>query len=59
MYCRPTKVLPAIVRPTKCCVNHNFENVIVPHVFPSHTTNGKSHKFSSQEHFSTFTICRE
>ena len=51
MYCRPTKVLPAVVHPTKCCVNHNFENVIVPHVFPSHTTTVNHTNFQSQEHF--------
>ncbi|MBY0122639.1 spore coat protein [Bacillus sp. S/N-304-OC-R1] len=40
MYCgpRPTNVLPAIVHPTKCCVNHTFQNNIVPHIHPSHTT---------------------
>ncbi len=40
MYCgpRPTHVLPAIVSPTKCCVNHTFQNNIVPHIHPSHTT---------------------
>ena len=51
MYCRPTKVLPAVVHPTKCCVNHNFENIIVPHVFPSHTTTVNHTNFQSQEHF--------
>lgn len=40
MFCgpRPTNVLPAIVSPTKCCVNHTFQNNIVPHIHPSHTT---------------------
>ncbi|QED48387.1 CotD family spore coat protein [Cytobacillus dafuensis] len=41
MYCgpRPSHVLPAIVHPTKCCVNNSFQNNIVPHIHPSHTTN--------------------
>ena len=38
MYCRPKRVLPAIVCPTKCFVNHNYENVIQPVIHPSHTT---------------------
>ena len=39
MYCGPRpNVLPAIVHPTKCCVNHTFQNNIVPHIHPSHTT---------------------
>lgn len=40
MYCgpRPTNVLPAMVSPTKCCVNHTFQNNIVPHIHPMHTT---------------------
>lgn len=40
MYCgpRPTTVLPAQVSPMKCCVNNTFQNVVVPHVHPSHTT---------------------
>ncbi len=51
MYCRPTKVMPAVVHPTKCCVNHTFENVVVPHVFPSHTTNVHHTNIQSQEHY--------
>jgi len=40
MYCgpRPTNVLPAIVCPPKCNVNHTFQNNIQPVVHPSHTT---------------------
>lgn len=40
MFCgpRPTNILPAIVSPTKCCVNHTFQNNVVPHIHPSHTT---------------------
>lgn len=51
MYCRPTKVLPAVVHPTKCCVNHNFENIIVPHVYPTHTTTVNHTNFQNQQHF--------
>lgn len=36
--CGP-KVLCPIIHPTKCCVKHTFENVVVPEVFPTHTTN--------------------
>src|SRR3954451_22230752 len=50
MYCRPKKVLPAIVCPTKCCVNHNFENVVQPVIHPSHTTN-VNHTNIQQQHF--------
>ncbi|PLR99700.1 CotD family spore coat protein [Bacillus sp. T33-2] len=39
MFCRPTNILPAVVHPTKCCVNHSYANNIVPHIHPSHTTN--------------------
>jgi spore coat protein D len=39
MFCKPTNVLPTVVHPTKCCVNHNFVNNVVPHVHPTHTTN--------------------
>lgn len=53
MYCRPrpTAVLPAIVHPTQCCVNHNFANVIVPHVHPSHTTTVNHTNYQNQHHF--------
>ncbi len=51
MYCRPTKVLPAIVCPTKCCVNHSNENIIVPVVHPSHTTNVHHTNYQYQHHF--------
>lgn len=39
MHCGPTNILPTVVHPKKCCVNHNFVNNVVPHVHPSHTTN--------------------
>ncbi|WP_043932243.1 spore coat protein [Bacillus sp. EB01] len=39
MFCpRPTQVLPAIVHPTKCCYTHSYNNVLQPHVHPTHTT---------------------
>src|SRR3954451_15699242 len=50
MYCRPKKVLPAIVCPTKCFVNHNFENLVQPVIHPSHTTN-VNHTNIQQQHF--------
>jgi len=50
MYCRPKKVLPAIVCPTKCCVDHNFENVVQPVVHPTHTTT-VNHTNVQQQHF--------
>ena len=50
MYCRPKKVLPAIVCPTKCFVNHNFENLVQPVVHPSHTTN-VNHTNIQKQHF--------
>jgi spore coat protein D len=51
MYCRPTKVLPAIVCPTKCCVNHQFENIVLPVVHPSHTTTVNHTNIQKQHHF--------
>lgn len=40
MHCGPKKsnVLPAVVHPTKCCVNNTFQNNVVPHIHPQHTT---------------------
>lgn len=49
MYCRP-RVLPAIVCPTKCCVNHSFNNVVQPVIHPSHTTN-VNHTNIQDQHF--------
>lgn len=51
MFCRPTNVLPAIVHPTKCCVNHSFSNNVVPHIHPSHTTNVHHTKFDHVHYF--------
>ena len=50
MYCRPKRVLPAIVCPTKCFVNHNVENVVQPVIHPSHTTT-VNHTNIQQQHF--------
>jgi spore coat protein D len=49
MYCRP-KVLPAVVHPTKCCVNHTFSTTVVPHIHPSHTTN-VNHQMYQHKHY--------
>lgn len=53
MYCgpRPTNVFPATVSPTKCCVNHTFQNNIVPHIHPSHTTTVNHIHFQHQHYF--------
>lgn len=53
MFCgpRPTNVLPAIVHPTKCCVNKTFQNNVVPHIHPTHTTNVNHINFQHQHYF--------
>ncbi|TYR79974.1 spore coat protein [Priestia megaterium] len=38
MYPRPTKCMPPIVHPTKCCTQFNSQEVVVPHIHPSHNT---------------------
>ena len=43
-------MLPAIVCPTKCFVNNNFENLVQPVIHPSHTTN-VNHTNIQQQHF--------
>ena len=48
--CCPSKVLPAIVHPTKCCTNHSCQNYVVPHIHPSHTTN-INHEFYAHQHY--------
>ncbi|MDQ0213647.1 spore coat protein D [Oikeobacillus pervagus] len=50
MFCRP-KVLPAVVHPTKCCVNHTNQQFIVPHIHPTHTTNINHQMYQHQHHF--------
>ena len=51
MHCRPTNVLPAVVYPTKCCVNHNFINNVVPHIHPAHTTTVNHINYQNQHYF--------
>jgi spore coat protein D len=51
MYCKPSHVLPAIVHPTKCCVNHNCCNYVVPHIHPTHTTTVNHHMYQHQHYF--------
>ncbi|MBU8879050.1 spore coat protein [Bacillus sp. FJAT-29790] len=52
MYCgpRPSCILPPIVHPTQCCVNNTFQNNVVPHIHPTHTTNVNHINFQ-HEHF--------
>ncbi|QPC46657.1 spore coat protein [Mangrovibacillus cuniculi] len=50
MHCRP-KVMPAVVHPTKCCVTHSFDEVIVPHIHPTHTTNVNHTLYKHQHYF--------
>lgn len=49
MHC--SKVWPAVIHPTKCCVNHTFSNNIVPHIHPSHTTTVNHVNFQHQHYF--------
>jgi len=51
MHCKPNHVLPAIVHPTKCCVNNTFTNNIVPHIHPSHTTTVNHVNYKHQHFF--------
>ncbi|MGP7816020.1 CotD family spore coat protein [Niallia sp. 01092] len=53
MHCkpRPSCVLPAVVHPTKCCVNHTFSNNIVPHIHPTHTTTVNHVNYEHQHYF--------
>lgn len=50
MHCKPN-VLPAVVHPTKCCVNQTFQNNIVPHIHPTHTTTVNHVNFQHQHFF--------
>ncbi|MDQ0176155.1 spore coat protein [Bacillus chungangensis] len=49
-HCGPT-VLPAVVHPTKCCVNNTYQKFIVPHIHPSHTTNVNHTLYQHQHYF--------
>ncbi|WP_062104838.1 CotD family spore coat protein [Bacillus niameyensis] len=51
MFNNCTKVLPAVVHPTKCCVNHTQQNFIVPEIHPSHTTTVNHQNFVHQHYF--------
>lgn len=51
MHCRPTKVLPAVVCPTKCCVNHTYSKTVVPVIHPTHTTNVNHMHTEYQHHY--------
>lgn len=51
MHCKcPTCVLPPIVHPTNCCVNHTCKNYVVPHIHPQHTTT-VNHEFFAHQHY--------
>lgn len=53
MFCRPrpNNVLPAVVHPKKCCVNHTFQNNVVPHIHPTHTTTVNHINYQHQHYF--------
>lgn len=52
MHCKqPSQVLPAIVHPTKCCTTHSFNNVVQPHIHPSHTTHVNHTNIQNQHYF--------
>lgn len=51
MFCKPNHVLPAVVHPTKCCVNNTFSNNIVPHIHPTHTTTVNHVNYEHQHFF--------
>lgn len=50
MYCG-TNIMPAVIHPTKCCVNHTFSTTVVPHIHPSHTTTVNHHLFEHKHYF--------
>ncbi|WP_019393126.1 CotD family spore coat protein [Priestia filamentosa] len=50
-HCNRPKVLPPIVHPTKCCTTNSYEEVIVPHIHPSHTTHVHHTNFKHQHYF--------
>lgn len=51
MHCKPNHILPAVVHPTKCCVNNTFTNNIVPHIHPTHTTTVNHVNYEHQHFF--------
>lgn len=50
-WCPPSKVFPAVCHPTKHCVNKTFSNNIVPHIWPTHTTNIHHENFQHVNYF--------
>ncbi|MBG9542963.1 CotD family spore coat protein [Cytobacillus firmus] len=53
MYCRPrpSQVMPAVVHPTKCCVTHSFQNIVVPHIHPTHHTHVNHINYENQHSY--------
>ncbi len=51
MFGRPPIVMPPVVHPTKCCVQFNCQEVIVPHVHPTHTTFVNQTNFKHNHYF--------
>ncbi len=53
MHCRPrpSQVMPAVVHPTKCCVTHSFQNVVVPHIHPTHHTHVNHVNYENQHSY--------
>jgi spore coat protein D len=53
MFCRPQSscILPAVVHPTKCCVNQTFSEAIVPHIHPVHTTTVNNMNYVHKHYF--------
>ncbi|MGM0867405.1 MAG: CotD family spore coat protein [Bacillota bacterium] len=47
----PSKVLPAIVHPTKCCTQHTYNNVVQPQIHPSHTTTVNHTNIQNQHYY--------
>lgn len=50
MYCG-TNIMPAVIHPTKCCVNHTFSTTVVPHIHPMHTTTVNHQLFQHKHYF--------
>ncbi|WP_318293550.1 CotD family spore coat protein [[Bacillus] enclensis] len=55
MFCRPRprpcNVLPAVVHPTKNCVNQTFTTYEVPHIHPQHTTTVNNIQYQHKHYF--------
>ena len=52
-----TKVLPAVVHPTKCCVKHKQYNYVIPEIHPSHTTTVNHINYQHQHSFPHTESC--